>query len=176
MHFITGSQGKFNEVKALMPDIEQLNIDLPEVQSTDPKEIIHAKLQAAVDSTECIVEDTGLYLDCLNGLPGPLVKWFIEKLTIRGIADLAHKYENQRAHATTWIGYRSPSGTVEFFEGKIPGVIVSPRGEGFGWDAIFQPDGYAHTFGEMTREEKNSMSMRKLAVEKLQIYLQELHD
>lgn len=169
MYFVTGSAGKFAEVKALIPDVEQLNINLPEIQSIDPQEIITAKLEAAQQhaSGEYMVEDTGLYLDCLNGLPGPLIKWFSEAIGIEGVAELASKYPSQRAHATTWIGYSPHSGQYYFFEGTISGTIVSPRGEGFGWDAIFQPDGFTKTFGEISREEKNAVSMRRLAVEQL---------
>jgi inosine triphosphate pyrophosphatase len=169
MYFITGNAGKFAEVQALIPNVEQLNIDLPEIQSTDPQEIIEAKLAAAQahSQSEYIVEDTGLYIESLHGLPGPLIKWFLDALGNSGIAELALKYPNQKAYATTWIGYSPRSGQNYFFEGTIAGSIVSPRGEGFGWDAIFQPDGMNKTFGEMSREEKNSMSMRRIAAEKL---------
>jgi len=50
----------------------------------------------------------------------------------------------------------------------VKGTIVEPRGEtNFGWDPIFQPEGYTKTFAEMSADEKNSLSMRKLAAEKL---------
>jgi len=169
MYFITGNSGKFAEVKAFIPDIEQKDIDLPEIQSIDPKEIISAKLAAATSHglSEFIVEDTGLYIDCLNQLPGPLVKWFLKQLGSDGLADLISHYEQQTAHAITWIGYQSSTGEVQYFEGSIEGTIVAPRGEGFGWDPIFQPTGYTQTFGEMTREEKSTISMRKIAVQAL---------
>ena len=82
LYFITGSKGKFAEVQLIIPNLKQLNIDLPEIQELDPKKIIEAKLQSAFEhrSGEFIVEDTSLYLDCLNGLPGPLIKWFIKTI------------------------------------------------------------------------------------------------
>ncbi len=167
--FVTGNSGKFGEVQALIPNIVQVDVDLPEVQSVDAREVITAKLIAGAsqDLRNFIVEDTGLYFDCLNGLPGPLIKWFQARLGNDGIADLVSHYESQVAHAITWIGYLSPTGEMHFFEGNIEGTIVMPRGEGFGWDPIFQPKGCNRTFGEMTREEKSEISMRKIAVRKL---------
>ena len=61
---------------------------------------------------------------------------------------------------------------IHFFEGEIKGTIVNPRGKtDFGWDPIFQPNGHKKTFGEMTKEEKNKISHRKVAVEKLKEHL-----
>jgi non-canonical purine NTP pyrophosphatase (RdgB/HAM1 family) len=58
-----------------------------------------------------------------------------------------------------------------FFEGLLAGQIVPPRGtDGFGWDPIFQPDGWNKTFAEMSQQEKNQCSMRKRAVTQLQDY------
>ena len=78
---------------------------------------------------------------------------------------------NQLAQAKTIIGYKHNNGNTHYFEGVVNGHIVSPRGKGFGWDAIFQPVNYAKTFGEMTPEEKNKISMRKLAAQKLKDFL-----
>ena len=82
LYFITGSKGKFTEVQFIIPNLKQLNIDLPEIQELDARKIIEAKLQSAFEhhAGEFIVEDTSLYLDCLNGLPGPLIKWFIKTI------------------------------------------------------------------------------------------------
>lgn len=61
---------------------------------------------------------------------------------------------------------------MHFFEGSIKGKIVSPRGDsGFGWDPIFQPDGSKETFAEIDREMKNSISMRRNALNKLKEFL-----
>jgi non-canonical purine NTP pyrophosphatase (RdgB/HAM1 family) len=61
---------------------------------------------------------------------------------------------------------------MEYFEGFYDGSIVSPRGTGgFGWDPIFQPAGSPLTFAEMSLEEKNKYSMRRIAAQKLKEYL-----
>lgn len=174
LYFITGNKNKFEEVRAVLGEVEQLDIDLPEIQDIDAKNIIRAKLLDALNHKDgqFIVEDTSLYLDCLKGLPGPLIKWFLKTIGNEGLANLAEKLGNNRAEAKTIIGYAKNRDEVKFFEGSVPGMIVAETGvSGFGWDPIFQPNGHDKTFAEMTAKEKNEMSMRKVAVEKLKEYL-----
>ena len=174
LYFITGNQNKFEELKSVIPDVEQLDIDLIEVQDIDPHVIIKAKLQEAFNHHEgpFIVEDTSLYFESLDGLPGPLIKWFSKSLGNEGMADLAQGLESQKATAKVIIGYAKNKNDINFFEGSLSGTIVNPKGEdGFGWDPIFQPDGYDKTFAEMSSEEKNQVSMRKIAAGKLKEYI-----
>jgi non-canonical purine NTP pyrophosphatase (RdgB/HAM1 family) len=173
LHFITGNQGKLKEVQSILGDVVALDIDLVEIQSLDAHEIIRAKLEEARKhhKGKLIVEDTSLYFDGLNGLPGPLIKWFMKSIGNDGLMKIVQNLDNNRAEAKTVIGYSNASGEVSFFEGSVFGTIVTPRGTGFGWDPIFMPDGQTKTFGEMTAEEKNSLSMRRLAVEKLREFL-----
>jgi len=174
LYFITGNKNKFNEVKSVLPDIEHLDMDLPEIQDIDAHKVVKAKLLSAFEHKkgEFIVEDTSLYLDCLNGLPGPLVKWFQKTIGIEGIADLAEKFGNDGALAKTVIGYAKNPGEIRFFEGDVSGTIVPPRGEHkFGWDPIFRPDGHKKTFAEMDDEERMSLKMRRIAALKLKEFL-----
>lgn len=175
IHFITGNANKLKEVQAILPDVEQLDIDLPEIQELDAKEIIKAKLIEAYNHVDgaFIVEDTSLYLDCMNGLPGPLIKWFLKSMGNAGLADLALKYGNDRAEARTMIGYAKNKDEMYFFEGVIKGRIVPPKGEtSFGWDPIFLPDGFDVTFAEMSREQKQGISMRTNAVMQLKDFIE----
>ena len=174
LYFITGNENKFKEIRSVLSEVEQLNIDLPEIQDIDAAEIIKAKLLEALKHKEgkFIVEDTSLYFDCLNGLPGPLVKWFLKTIGNQGLFDLADKLGNDQAEAKTIIGYAENKSQVHFFEGSIKGKIVSPRGDSnFGWDPIFQPKGYSKTFAEMSSEEKNAISMRRVALNKLKEFI-----
>jgi non-canonical purine NTP pyrophosphatase (RdgB/HAM1 family) len=157
--FITGNQGKLNEAREILKGINVNNkdIDLPEIQETDAKKVIEAKLLEAYThhKGEYIIEDTSLYFDSLNGLPGPLIKWFLEKLGKQKLFEIAKKLNNFGAEAKTIIGYMNKKGEIKYFEGSVKGKIASPKGEGgFGWDQIFMPAGYKKTFGEMTSEEK----------------------
>jgi len=174
LYFITGNKNKLAEVKSILPDVEQLDIDLPEIQSIDAKEIITAKLLEALkhQKSEFIVEDTSLYFDCLNGLPGPLIKWFMKTIGNEGLFNLVEKLGNNRAEAKTMIGYAKSKDNIQFFEGSIKGKIVKATGKtDFGWDPIFQPDGHDKSFQQMSKDEKNSISMRRIALNKLKDYL-----
>ncbi|MFC1678553.1 non-canonical purine NTP pyrophosphatase [Patescibacteria group bacterium] len=174
LYFITGNKNKFAEASAIISGIKQLNIDLPEIQEIDAKKIIRAKLLEALKHKkgEFIVEDTSLCLDCLNGLPGPLIKWFLETLENQGIYELARIYKNYGAQARTIVGYAKSKNNIRFFEGKLRGRIVKPiHKTSFGWDPIFQPEGHKKNFAQMSREEKNKISMRKKALNKLSKHL-----
>lgn len=167
--FITGNQGKLEEARTILGDVAELNIDLTEIQEIDPHKIIAAKLEEAkkFEQGEFIVEDTSLYLEGLNGLPGPLIKWFLKTIGNEGLVNISKKLDSQKAEARTIIGHLSETGDINYYEGVIKGEIVEPRGEGFGWDPIFKPGGHEKTFGEMSAAEKNQISMRRLALEKL---------
>jgi non-canonical purine NTP pyrophosphatase (RdgB/HAM1 family) len=173
--FITGNANKFLEVVNILPEVEQLDIDLPEIQSLDPQEIIAFKLKAALEHVpegHIMVEDTSLYFEGLNGLPGPLIRWFMKGLGREGLAKLVISTGNNRAEAKTIIGYADAKGEINYFTGAISGQIVFPFGEtSFGRDPIFQPDGYDTTFAEMGLEEKNKISMRRQAAQKLADFL-----
>lgn len=176
LKFITGNKNKFQEVSTVlgMP-MDQVSIDLPEVQSLDAREVIRQKLLAAEqhEKGEYIVEDTSLYLSCLNyQLPGPFIKWFEKGISNGGIVRLAEKMGDDKARAAVMIGHIDATGAINFFEGTLEGRIVPPRGDkDFGWGPIFQPEGSAKTFGEMERDEKHAISMRGIAARKLKKFL-----
>jgi len=173
LYFVTGNKGKFEEVNYFIPHIEQINIDLLEIQSLDPKEIIKAKLSEVSKnrSDQFIVEDSSFFIDGMNGLPGPLIKFFVETVGNAGLVTMAKSFGDMSAQAHVMIGY-GDGHDVKFFEGIITGTIVDPQGDkGFGWDPIFMPEGSEKTFGQMSLEEKSEYSMRFKAAEKLKNYL-----
>jgi len=178
IYFITGNKNKFNEIKNIVSDnnifIKQLDIDLPEIQDIDAHNVIKAKLIEALKHKKgsFIIEDTSLYLDCLNDLPGPLIKFFLNTIGNEGLFNLTKKLKNNKALAKTIIGYAKNKKEIKFFEGVIEGEIVSPRGDfGFGWDKIFKPKGFNKTFSQMEEKEKSKISMRKIAAKKLKKFL-----
>lgn len=179
LHFITGNKSKFEEVQAILPDIVQVDINLPEVQDMDAHVVIKEKLTAALQSTnlsgEIIVEDTSIYVDCLNGFPGPLIKWFLGSVGNQGLADLVDKYNNDKVTVKTIIGHVDSSTDIHFFEGVVQGRIVSEKSldgvAAFGWDKIFIPEGEALRYSEMRPERKREISMRTRAAQKLKEFL-----
>jgi len=172
IYFITGNKDKFEEASKIIDNLEQLDLDLPEIQELDPKEIIREKLNEALkhQEGEFIVDDTSLHLDCLNGLPGPLIKWFMDRLGRQGVYDLCKRLGNHGVTAKTIVGY-SNGGQTLFFEGLLKGLIVEPRGDHFGFDPIFKPIGYERTLALMSVEERNKIKMRGQALRKLKDYL-----
>jgi non-canonical purine NTP pyrophosphatase (RdgB/HAM1 family) len=174
LYFITGNDGKFKEAVAILPNLIRIEIDVPEEQSLDPYLVIRKKLEFAKTkhSGPLIVEDTSLYLDGLNGFPGPLIKWMLHSVGTKGIYELCQKIQNRQATAKTVIGYSDQEGSVHFFEGEIHGQIVQAQGnDGFGWDDIFQPEGVNETYAEMGDDLKPEFSMRTAAFLRLKDYL-----
>ncbi|NCT55946.1 non-canonical purine NTP pyrophosphatase [bacterium] len=168
--FITGNSGKFQEIKKLLPSVEQLDIDLSEIQHLDSQTVLKAKLLEAQNHTSdpFIVEDTSFTLTGMGGLPGPLSKWFLKSIGNAGIVKLSKTF-GAEAVAKSIIGFSDENKNISFYEGVLKGEIVEDKGQvsaGFGWDPIFKPNGHNKTLGEMSQDEKNLISMRKIAVEK----------
>ncbi|XP_068096000.1 inosine triphosphate pyrophosphatase isoform X2 [Hyperolius riggenbachi] len=149
-------------------------IDLPEYQG-EPDEISIQKCKEAVKQIQgpVVVEDTCLCFNALGGLPGPYIKWFLEKLKPEGLHQMLAGFEDKSAFALCTFAYSSGNldEPVLLFKGKTPGHIVSPRGpRDFGWDPCFQPDGYEKTYAELPKEVKNSISHRYKALKEMSDY------
>lgn len=175
IYFVTGNKNKLKEVQMIWPEIEGLELDLKEVQELEPKNILEEKLEEAKKykpNTCLMVEDLSLEIDGMNGLPGPLIKWFLKSVGREGVYKMAKMFGNQEAIARVTLGFVDKNGENKYFEGIVKGKIVEPRGESdFGWDPIFIPEGFDKTFAEMGAEEKNKISHRKIALEKLRKFV-----
>lgn|SRR5258708_3065287 len=166
---ITGNEGKAREYAALLGiEVTAVKAELTEVQALDVERVAKRKAEDAFAhlGVPVLVDDTGLSVRAWNGLPGALVAWFLDTVGAEGILAMAAGLSDRRATVTTALGYADDSG-VRVFRGAVAGSLASEaRGtNGFGYDAIFAPDGDGRTFAEMTREEKNRISHRRLAVE-----------
>ncbi len=176
INIVTSNNKKYEEIKtALLPlKSQQVSIELDEIQELDSIKIINHKiLQAAKHlKSEFIVEDSLLYLSCLNNkLPGPFVKWFEKVFKLNEIYNLCSKLGNFNANAVSVIGYYK-QGEIKIFRGASSGQVVKPKGsKDFGYGAIFQPLGYNQTYGQMDRSTKFKISHRAKAVLKLKKYL-----
>uniref|UniRef100_A0A9L0TKQ2 Inosine triphosphate pyrophosphatase n=1 Tax=Equus caballus TaxID=9796 RepID=A0A9L0TKQ2_HORSE len=154
--FVTGNAKKLEEVIQILGDklpctLVAQKIDLPEYQG-EPDEISTQKCQEAARQVQgpVLVEDTCLCFNALGGLPGPYIKWFLEKLKPEGLHQLLAGFEDKSAYAlcTFALSTGDPSQPVRLFRGRTSGRIVVPRGcRDFGWDPCFQPDGYEQTCG-----------------------------
>lgn len=173
--FVSSNAGKVREVEAILGfPIEQLALDLPEIQEIDVEAVVREKAKAAhaAAGRPVVVEDTGLFIDALNGLPGALGRWFLSTIGPAGICSLLPAGAGRGALAKTAVALCDGE-SVEILTGEVRGVIVpNPRGEGgFGWDSTFQPEGSPHTFAEMDQDEKNRYSMRRKALDQLKARL-----
>jgi XTP/dITP diphosphohydrolase len=129
-------------------------------------------------NVSCFADDTGLEVEALNGEPGVFSARYagVQRNSDDNMNLLLQKltdHPNRNARFRTVITLFEKDGAVKQFEGIVTGKIVfQKRGAGgFGYDPIFQPDGFSKTLAEMTMEEKNKISHRARAMNKLVDYL-----
>lgn len=190
--FATGNQGKLREVKKILADLnvdivsmkeEGIQIDVDE-NGTTFAENAQIKATAIGAHTDAIVlaDDSGLVIDALNGEPGIYSARYLGEDTsyriknqnlidrLEGVPD-----EKRTARFVCAIAAALPDGTVLHTEGTIEGIIgYEERGEnGFGYDPIFYVPKLGKTTAELTDEEKNAISHRGSALEKMKVLLRE---
>lgn len=173
----TSSQHKAEQIGQLLArPIQHLAIDLPEVQAIAVEAVIEAKARAAYAQVgqPVLVEDTGMHIDAWQGLPGALIRWFLDTVGNEGICTMLANFPVRTATAVTCIGYFDGS-ACHIFRGETRGAIAAaPRGShGFGWDPIFIPAGWEQTFAETPIAERAAVSMRYQAVSALKRFLDE---
>ena len=176
--FITGNAHKLMEVRGMMGDslvIDPVDVDLDEYQG-DPLEIAANKVKTAYAQigAPVIIEDASLCFNALGGLPGPYIKWFMEKIGLAGLIQMLVGFGDKTAYSQSVFAYYDGLTMDEpvVFEGRCNGTIVEPRGSArFGWDPIFQPTALNRTFAEMTPDEKAEIGHRGRAFRKLKAYL-----
>jgi XTP/dITP diphosphohydrolase len=174
----THNPGKLNELRDLLAlfSVEAQSageLGLPEPKETGKTFAQNARIKAMAAANAggrpAFADDSGLVVDALRGEPGiHSARWAgpdkdfraamnrIQTLLVeRGAKTPAQR----RAHFIAALCLAWPDGHVEEFEGRVDGVAVwPPRGDkGFGYDPLFQPDGFDRTFGEMTAQEKHGL-------------------
>ncbi|EMA51382.1 ditpase [Halococcus morrhuae DSM 1307] len=195
LQYVTTNEGKVREARDYMA-CEQFDFDYTEIQSDDLGAIAaHGAREAYREADEPIlVDDAGLFVDVLDGFPGPYSSYVEDTLGIERVQELVAHEENRRAAFRCVLAYcdgkefaaspdpvdrddralaaagdeddESDSGLpVKLFSGTVRGRIVPPRGEGgFGYDPIFEHEGT--TMAEMAVDEKNAISHRGRALAK----------
>lgn len=173
--FATKNENKLREVNEILGrSLEQISIELFEPQGVKVEDVVREKAKDAFHKTGkfVLVEDTSLEFAAWNGLPGALIKWFLDTVGNEGILKMFSVETNRTAIAKTAVGFFDGA-QARVFVGEISGMVPKTiRGTGgFGWDSIFVPDGHEKSFAEMTPTEKNAISMRKLALERMKAEL-----
>ncbi len=188
--FATNNAHKLSEVRQILGNsFEVLSLqeigcreELPENQDTlegnSAEKALYVFEHFKVD---CFADDTGLEVKTLDGAPGVYSARYAGPqrsaqdnmhLLLQNLSDVPDRTARFRTVVTLiWQGEKF------VFEGSVAGSIaLQPTGsQGFGYDPVFVPDGYSKSFAEMSVQEKNTLSHRKRAIEKLVDFLQNQH-
>jgi XTP/dITP diphosphohydrolase len=184
--FASNNEHKIKEIKSLLGNsftflsLHDINIreDIPEEEpQIDGNALAKARYVFNVSGLNVFADDTGLEIAELNGLPGVHSARFAgenkdSSANIEKVLFLLGNSKNRKARFRTVIALILKKKEY-LFEGIVNGTIIKEkRGiEGFGYDPIFLPDGKTCTFAEMELSEKNTISHRALAFEKLKKFL-----
>ncbi|MFA6516947.1 MAG: RdgB/HAM1 family non-canonical purine NTP pyrophosphatase [Bacteroidia bacterium] len=182
----THNRHKVSELSAMLPESFTLmslddigfNEEIEETGSTfEDNAGIKSSLIYQKFRVPCIADDSGLQIDALNGEPGVYSARYAGEAAsdINNCALVLGNMKgktNRSARFVSVISFRW-EGNEKLFRGELEGTITQePKGsQGFGYDPIFIPDGYAITLAEMQPEEKNAISHRAKAIQQLVTYL-----
>ena len=184
--FATNNEHKLREIKNILGNSFTLlslgdmnfNEDIPEDEPVlEGNALSKARYIHNVTGMNVFADDTGLEIDALNGLPGVHSARFAgdskdPSANIEKVLSLLGSSENRKARFRTVIALVFEKKEY-LFEGIVTGIIISEKrgNEGFGYDPVFIPDGKNQTFAEMELSEKNKISHRAKAFEKLREFL-----
>ena len=188
--FATNNLNKLAEVQKMLPTtIELLSLkdincfdDIEETATTlEGNAQIKANHISEKYGYNCFADDTGLEVTALNGAPGVYSARYAGEPTnaennMQKLLNELHNQTNRDAQFRTSICLNL-NGEQFLFDGVCKGQILPEKqGEqGFGYDPIFQPEGYKKSFAEMTAEEKNKISHRGLAIQQLVSFLKSMN-
>ena len=183
--FVTGNKNKLREVQSLLSNYKIVSLDdlhfSEDIAETENTIQGNAELKARFInnkfSIDCFSDDTGLFIDSLDGNPGvKSARYAGDNCNSDENIDLVLKnlknISNRNASFRTVICLIKNNNTY-LFEGVVNGKITEERvgNDGFGYDPIFIPEGYHKSFSELTIDEKNAISHRGIAVNKLVNFL-----
>jgi XTP/dITP diphosphohydrolase len=172
INFVTSNSGKVREAREYLDEIEQVNFDYTEVQSDSLSEIAAHGAREAYEEVgdPVVVDDAGLFVDCLDGFPGPYSSYVEDTVGVERVWHLTEPEQDHRGSFRLVLAYcdeetlENQPEEVQTFEGRVTGQLVAPRGDGgFGYDPIFEYNG--RTLAEMSPAEKNAISHRGRALE-----------
>lgn len=186
--FASHNAGKIKEIKELLQPFginvkSALDMKLPDVEETGStfaeNSLLKSQTISELTGLPCIADDSGLCVDALNGAPGVYSARYapnrdFDKGMEKLLAEMAQSpNKSRKAHFSCVISLAFPNGGYELFEGRVDGHIAAEKQGigGFGYDPLFIPDGFAKSFAQMSKDEKNQVSHRGRAVEKLKAYL-----
>ena len=171
LFFASSNENKFQEAERILSDLGvQINFYktiLEEIQSNDLNDIAEKKAINAYDLIQkpVIIEDDGLFINSLNGFPGPYSSYAYDTIGNKGIMNLLENSQVRDANFVSIIAYCDNDYGVKLFESSIPGKISSVIEKGgWGYDPIFIPDGESKTYANVS--DKDKFSHRSAALTK----------
>ena len=185
--FATNNQYKTEEVKTLLSgQYEVLNLkdigcstDIPETADSFAGNAgLKSRFVADHFNLDCFGDDSGLEVEALNNEPGIYSARYAggrgDAANLRLVLQKLEGQQNRKARFRTVISLMQ-DGKEFLFEGVVNGTIreTPAGGNGFGYDPVFEPEGYQQTFAEMSMEQKNEISHRAIAMRKLIAFLKE---
>lgn len=176
LFFLTSNKNKVRMLEGILGwPLPISTISLEEIQSMDPYAVATHKVKQAWSKLHypTLVWDQSVNICCLNGFPGPLIKWFWKTVSLDKICQIAAKFDNFSIQSMTLFAYYDGI-AIRFFSEIIRGRIPEdPMGvNGFAWDPIFIPDGHEKTLAQMNELEKKELSMHSKAVNGLKRFLE----
>jgi XTP/dITP diphosphohydrolase len=180
------NQGKIREIKRIsrgrIEIVSPLDIKLDVDILEDGKTLRDNSLKKALTyfrkTNICTIgEDTGLFVETLGGRPGVYAARYGGGGDVSNrkklLAELKGK-KNREAYFETVFTLVINENRIEFFEGKLSGKITEEEvgDKGFGYDPVFLPLGHKRTLAEMSEEEKNDISHRRIALEKVLAFIE----
>lgn len=175
---VTSNEGKYEEYKEELDkyiDVGWKNLEYIEIQTDTLEEVVEFSLSELERYAPLIIDDSGLFIDALNGFPGVYSSYVMKTLGCEGILDLMEDHDERTARFQCVIGFMDGDGKTQYLKGFSNGNITQEQiGEGgFGYDPIFRPAKRKKTFAQLSKEEKNSISHRGRALEKFVSYIQD---
>jgi XTP/dITP diphosphohydrolase len=175
LHFATSNKGKIKEVQAILAfPLTIASLDITEIQSLDLEKVAYHKVKEAYKQLKkpVFAEDVGFFIEAWNGFPGPFAKHLHNAVGDEGIIQMMRGQKNRKIIARAVIGYHNGKIIKTFWGERIGTLPVKPKGKkGWGWDAIFIPEGSSRTFAQMGEEAKNKISHRALALAEFKNFL-----
>ncbi len=145
LKFVTSNDHKFAEAKDIAGEqgleIDRVDASYVEIQADTLREVVEASAESALGLAggPCFVEDAGLFIDILDGFPGPYSSYVFKTIGNQGVLSLMEGVKDKRAEFRSAVGYCEPGSEPRMFEGRARGSITKEErgGSGFGYDPIF---------------------------------------
>ena len=162
INYVTGNKGKVELANLIYKDlgfeIYQYNMETPEIQSSECEDVasFSAEYAANILGEPVMKNDSGLFIEALNGFPGVYAKYAEETLKAEGFIRLMEGIENRRCYWVEALAYCEPKKEPIVFVSKTYGYISKDirKFRGYDYDYIFIPEGDTRTFSEMSEEEQ----------------------